>query len=86
MSIQINGHDVIFGESKHHSWIGGSYYGSQRYCETKQRWDIPSLQLHGYVITAFDHNKNSSDWIIKRIQEEVDYDLDQRKKRSLGIK
>ena len=78
----INGEKVIFGivKEKCRCWYG-AVSGSRHYRHVKiQRWDLPILELHGFV-----DSEQPITEIKKEIQKEVNYDLEQRRKRELGI-
>lgn len=81
--ILINGEEVIFGPVKQVCREGHYTFmeGREHYHVHKQRWDLPNLELHGYVFI----DNRSVDEIKERIQREVTFDLEQREKRKLGI-
>ena len=88
-TLKINGHKVVFGKVTRKCWWSGSYTGEGvHHAEKRQHWEIPELELYGHVVIAelepFVMNY-SLDQITRNIQREVNYDLDQRKKKELGI-
>ena len=76
----VNNHAVIFSK-KISKTCGLSDHSSCGFaCSWQQRWDIPSLELHGYIDPT-----ESMPSIRNGIEREVAYDLGEREKRELGI-
>lgn len=84
--LQINGHEVVFTEREKHCWTGSSYYGGAvHHCDIRQWWRIPTLELKGYVKVIETGRSKTLNEIQETIQQEVDFDLEQRKKKELGL-
>jgi hypothetical protein len=83
--MKINKHKVLFGKSKSYCKTAPRWEDYVHYHIIKQRWDIPSLDLYGYVIVKDGCDDRSLDEIEQDIQNEVNYDLEQRIKREAGI-
>lgn len=81
--MKIHNHKVIFGEVRD-EWA--SDCGAIQYYNKVQRWDIPSLRLHGFVcVKTYRKKPLPLNDIIRNIENEVDFDLGERKKKALGI-
>ena len=83
--MKINGEEVIFDKSNKvhtHENEGGSLSGWRTVCVSRieQHWHLPILKLHGFVYT--DQSLKS---IEEAIQREVNFDLQMRERKSLGL-
>lgn len=79
--MKVHGKNVIFGHT--HCYSFDTDYG---YVHGKeQHWEIPALQLQGWVRIFHDGNPISLTSIKMDIESEVRFDLEQREKRKHGI-
>jgi hypothetical protein len=78
--MRINGKEVVFGSIKRECRDGARWQDYAHYHVRMQRWNIPDLELSGSV-----NVENSLTDIRDAIQREVNFDLENREKRKLGL-